>query len=102
MSQQGHLNAAALCSSTFQVLNIEEYRERTPIQIEQRQRHENNDERHTLRELPARTFKLPRDYGDKGKRDRQPYSGAACDKQRQRRRSDCGVGSESKIGVEVH
>src|SRR5260221_9423379 len=102
MGEQRYFVAGTSRSAAFQRLNVEEYREEPPIQIEQRQRHENNDERHTLRELPARTFKLPRDYGDKGKRDRQPYSGAACDKQRQRRRGDRGVGSKAEVRVEVH
>ena len=43
----------------FEILNLQIWSKNAPIKIENRQRDENDSQRHSLRKLPTRSFQLP-------------------------------------------
>src|ERR1044072_2567962 len=76
--------------------------EDAPVKVEYGNRNNNNRERDPLGQLPTCPFQREGDEHHERKRRDQPNSTAPRHKQRQRRRGDCRVRSEAKVGVEVH
>src|SRR5581483_12173323 len=78
------------------------WREHAPIKIEDRQRHQDNNQCYPLGQLPSRSFQSPgRDHHER-KYERRPDTYSAGNEYRDGRGGNGRVRSEAEVGVEVH
>ena len=75
MRQHGDFGIRAL--ARFKKFDLQVRREDPPIKVKDRQRNQNDNQRDSLRQLPARSLQVPRRYQNNREHRCQPHANSA-------------------------